>query len=85
MFVVDIYTVTVGVKASSKDLEKCCIQLLSMPITVGNPLFVLQQGQCCLHEMPVVCSAEKFTDDYFHWTMSKASENTNTKINVSLC
>lgn len=48
-----------------------------MSFTVGNPLFIVQQGQSPLHVvLPVVCRAGEFPNDYFHRTM--ASENTNT-------
>lgn len=48
-----------------------------MSFTVGNPLFIVQQGQSPLHVvLPVVCRAGEFPNNYFHGTM--ASESTNT-------
>ena len=49
------------------------------PIAVGNPLFILQQGQSPLHvALPVVCRTGEFPNDYFHRTKSRASENSHT-------
>lgn len=75
---------TVGGCESRKQSTAAYSNSVFMPITVANPLFILQRGQSPLHVLPVVCSAGEFPNDYFHRTKSQASENTNTKRNVNL-
>lgn len=78
-------TGTVGGSESRKQRHVAYSNSVPMLITVGKPLFILQQGQSPFHVvLPVVCSVGGFPNDYFHRTKSWASENTNTtEIRVS--
>lgn len=78
MMLVLVLALLVAVKTGSRETAAYS-NSVPMPITVGNPLFILQEGQSPLHVvLPVVCSKGEFPNDYFHRTKSRASENTNT-------